>query len=133
MSFQIAVMKVLSSYPAGTACLTDLKRDLAILVSSGPDWDQRMKRLAGRAPSLDAFSQGYIKRDATGWAITSAGRDLLEALERPIPDTVTSERTPVFSAFQPPVPLAFTVKIVGRRDRKHSLRRRRRVEARLSA
>ena len=84
VNFQIAAMKVLSSYPEGAAYLFDLKRDRAILATSGPGWTQRMKRMAARAPALDAFSQGYIVRHATGWSITAAGRAFLDALERPL-------------------------------------------------
>jgi hypothetical protein len=123
VSFQIATMKVLSSYPTGKASLADLKRDLAILTTSGADWTQRMKRLAARAPDLDAFSRGFIERDATGWSITAAGRAFLDALERPVPDARPAPS--VIEATDPkpsrPAPTAF--QIIGRRDRKMSRRR----------
>ncbi|MGY3495021.1 hypothetical protein ACVW1B_004440 [Bradyrhizobium sp. USDA 4502] len=46
------------SYPGGVAALVDLKRDMAILVTSGSDWGERTKRLAARVPNLSIFSQG---------------------------------------------------------------------------
>lgn len=134
MSVQIAAMKVLSSYPAGAASLADLKRDLAILATSGSDWSQRMKRLAGRAPSLDAFSQGYIIRDATGWSITISGREFLDALERPLPEIAVIEPILfVAASFAVPLPMALPMKIVGRKDRKFWRRRLQRNVARMSA
>src|SRR3954470_14880789 len=36
-----------------------LNRYLAILICSGKDWSQRMRRLAARAPELNIFSSGY--------------------------------------------------------------------------
>ena len=132
VSLQIASLKVLSSYPDGKASLADLRRDLVILSSSGPDWSARMKRLAARAPDLDAFSQGYIERDDAGWSITEAGRVFLDALERPLPETAVVE--PVVDVIPPlaiPAPAPPAFKIVGRRDRKG--RRRQRSAARLTA
>ncbi len=129
MSFQIASLKILSSYPGGRASLADLKRDLAILTTSGPDWTQRMKRLAARAPDLDAFSQRFIERDEAGWSITAAGRAFLNDLEttlletaaiKPVVDTVPEQSPFVLPA----------LKIVRRRERK--LQRRKRL-FRLSA
>lgn len=37
--------------------VAELKRDLAILNSSGPEWTQRMRRLAARVADLDVFGQ----------------------------------------------------------------------------
>jgi hypothetical protein len=81
--FQLAIMKMLSSYRGGKASIAELKRDLAIVATSGPDWTNRMKRLAARAPDLDAFSQGFLDRDGYGWWITPSGRAFLEELEKP--------------------------------------------------
>jgi hypothetical protein len=131
VSFQIASLKILSSYPAGKASLADLKRDLAILTTSGPDWAARMKRLAALAPDLDAFSQGFIERDNEGWSITAAGRAFLEALERPLPETDAIEPVVDVSTTEEVAPIPPALKIVGRRDRKP--RRRRANLARLSA
>jgi hypothetical protein len=81
VSFQITVLKVLAGHPGGRASIADLKRAVAILMCSGPDWTNRTKRLQARAPGLDIFSQAYVSRDATGWSISDAGRALLDSLE----------------------------------------------------
>ncbi len=81
MSIQVAILKVLASHGSGRATLGSLKRDVAILAASGPDWNARLKRLAQRAPAIDIFGSGYVLRDDEGWEITAAGRDFLRALE----------------------------------------------------
>jgi hypothetical protein len=50
VTFQLTILKVLNGQPDGRASLVDLKRYVAILISSGLDWTARMKRLAARAP-----------------------------------------------------------------------------------
>ena len=92
MSFQITVLKVLAGQPEGRAPLRDLTRAVAILISSGSDWTDRMKRLAARAPGLDIFSQSFVRRDDAGWEITDAGRAFLASIERP--NTVTADVAP---------------------------------------
>jgi hypothetical protein len=37
MSFQITILKVLAGHPGGRASLADLKRAMAILITSGSD------------------------------------------------------------------------------------------------
>src|SRR5258705_240845 len=49
MSFQITILKVLAGHPEGRALLPDLKRAMAILITSRSDWTDRMTRLAARA------------------------------------------------------------------------------------
>lgn len=83
MSFQVTVLKVLAGHPDGRLSVDDLKRAVAILICSGPDWTDRTKRLLARAPGLDIFSQSLVIRDAQGWQITEAGRALLAAIEKP--------------------------------------------------
>jgi hypothetical protein len=82
VSLQVAILKVLSSYPNGCAGVAALTADLAILGSSGSDWNDRMKRLASRAPQLDIFSQRLVLRDGLGWQLTETGRQFLLALEK---------------------------------------------------
>ncbi|MGY4445375.1 hypothetical protein ACVWZR_000032 [Bradyrhizobium sp. i1.3.1] len=67
MNFQVTVLKILVSYPDGFAAMADLKRDMAILATSGPDWSDRTKRLAARVPDLDIFSQNLVERENGGW------------------------------------------------------------------
>ena len=75
---QVTVLKVLVSYPDGFAAMADLKRDMAILATSGPDWAERTKRLAVRVPGLDIFSQRLIERINGGRRVTDKGRAVLE-------------------------------------------------------
>ena len=81
MNFQISVLKILASYPDGCATIAELKRDMAILATSGREWSERTKRLASLIPDLDIFSQGLVRRKRTGWQITEKGRDAMERLE----------------------------------------------------
>ncbi|WP_245477561.1 hypothetical protein [Bradyrhizobium guangxiense] len=77
----MTVLKILVSYPDGFAVMADLKRDMAILATSGRDWAERTKRLAARVPELDIFSQGMVERLNGGWRITEKGRSVLEFME----------------------------------------------------
>ncbi|MHC2621345.1 hypothetical protein ACVIW2_003377 [Bradyrhizobium huanghuaihaiense] len=81
MNFQVTVLKILVSYPDGFAVMEDLKRDMAILATSGRDWADRTRRLAARVPDLDIFSQGLVDRESGGWKITAKGRAVLEFME----------------------------------------------------
>jgi len=104
VSFQITVLKVLAGHPGGRASLADLRRAVAILISSGPDWTSRTKRLAARAPDLDIFSQSLVLRDNDGWEITPAGLAFLAVIESPLPSTSGSE--PPSEAIATPPPIA---------------------------
>ena len=73
MNFQVTVLKILVSYPDGFAVMEDLKRDMAILVTSGRDWADRTKRLAAQVPALDIFSQGLVERISGGWKMRRTG------------------------------------------------------------
>ena len=84
MSFQITILKVLAGHPDGRAAIAELTRYVSVLMSSGPDWFNRMRGLAARAPKLDIFSDGFVLRDDTGWSITVSGRQFLAALEAPM-------------------------------------------------
>jgi hypothetical protein len=81
VSLQIAILKVLVSHPEGRATIAALNSDLCILNTSGPDWSDRLRRLAARAPGLDIFSQRLVLRDSSGWQITPEGRAFLDRLE----------------------------------------------------
>jgi hypothetical protein len=85
VNFQVTVLKILVSYPDGFAVLADLKRDMAILATSGREWADRTRRLAARVPDLDLFSQGLVERLNGGWRITDVGRAVLDFMEaRPV-------------------------------------------------
>jgi hypothetical protein len=79
---KVTVLKILASYPDGFASLEDLKRDMAILATSGKEWSELTKRLAARVPDLEIFSQGLVERLEAGWRITQRGRSVLEMMER---------------------------------------------------
>ncbi|WP_049823942.1 hypothetical protein [Bradyrhizobium sp. WSM2254] len=126
MNFQVTVLKILVSYPDGFAVMADLKRDMAILATSGRDWAERTKRLAARVPDLDIFSQGLVERLNGGWRITDKGRSVLEIMEArsaAVPATeppsirATSDSTPAATPAVSPV-------ATGRRKRDRKRRRR---------
>jgi hypothetical protein len=52
VSFQITILKVLAGHPDGRASVTELTRYVSVLMSSGSDWTDRMRRFAARAPKL---------------------------------------------------------------------------------
>ena len=74
-------MRILSSYPYRLATLADLKRDLAILATSGQDWATRSRKLAAVFPSLDIFKLGFVERYSFGWRLTKEGQIALEMME----------------------------------------------------
>ena len=91
VSIQVAILKVLASHGSGRAMLASLKRDIAILAASGPDWNARIKRLASRVPVIDIFGNGHVLRDDEGWQITPSGREFLRALEAVTQDNRAAE------------------------------------------
>jgi hypothetical protein len=93
VSFQITVLKVLAGHPDGRASVAELTRYVSVLMSSGSDWTDRMRRLAARAPKLDIFSDALVLRDNNGWQITDKGRELLASLEAPIPAAQDQEQS----------------------------------------
>jgi hypothetical protein len=64
---------------------------MAILATSGPEWNARMRRLAGRAQAIDIFASSYVLCDHDGWQITAEGRDFLRALESVTQDNRLAE------------------------------------------
>ncbi|MDA9392465.1 hypothetical protein WN73_18125 [Bradyrhizobium sp. CCBAU 45394] len=135
MNFQVTVLKILVSYPDGFAVMADLKRDMAILATSGREWAERTKRLAARVPDLDIFSHGLVERLNGGWRITDKGRTVLEIMEarsaavpatEPPPIRVTSDSTLAATPAASPV-------ATGRRKRNRKRCRRDLVAARARA
>jgi hypothetical protein len=99
VSFQVTILKVLAGQPEGCLSLADLRNNVAILISSGPDWTDRTKRIAARTPGLGIFSQHMVLRSPAGWRITDAGRAFLAECE-----------VPISSNSQEPVPEAVEIK-----------------------
>lgn len=103
VSFQLSTLKILAGQPDGRASIEVVKQHLAIFYTVGPEWTDRMKRLADRAPGLDIFSQKLVVREPGEWILTEAGRLFLEALERrdPVPEPVADERLDLGATQQP--------------------------------
>jgi len=121
VSFQLTILKVLVGHPDGRASLADLRRAVAILMSSGPDWTERMKRLALRVPDLDIFGSKLVSRDNAGWQITEAGREFLLSLETK-PSAVRPPEPPTEVM---PTPAAPPLLFVGPKRRRRQRRARR--------
>jgi hypothetical protein len=102
VSLQVAILKVLASYPDGRATLAEMKADLAILAGAGPEWNARLKRLSDRIPGLDIFGKGLVLRDASGWVLTSAGRDALLLMEQQAASEPEGVLTPFVPGRSPP-------------------------------
>ncbi|TYL84334.1 hypothetical protein [Bradyrhizobium cytisi] len=139
MNFQVTVLKILVSYPDGFAPMADLKRDMAILATSGRDWAERTKRLAARVPDLDIFSQALVERLNGGWRITENGRAVLEFMEaRPVaPEPILAPRveeaTAAMVAATQVLPLRQAVDRAKRRRERRERRREARERARANA
>ncbi|QDM34402.1 hypothetical protein FNL55_25900 [Tardiphaga sp. vice352] len=67
---QVAILKVLASYPNGRATVAAMNTDLAILAGAGSPRGNFLKRLAAVAPDLDS---GMVIQDSHGWHSTPAG------------------------------------------------------------
>ena len=119
MNFQVTVLKVLVSYPDGFAVMADLKRDMAILATSGRDWAERTMRLAARVPDLDIFSQALVERVNGGWRITGKGRTVPDFMEsRPsAPQAERNDASIERPAATEPAPRPLTSTRAARRQR----------------
>ena len=94
VSFQITILKVLAGQTDGRASVAELTRYVSMLMSSGSDWTERMRRLAARAPKLEIFADAFVVRDDRGWCITDTGRLFLASLEAPTPAYVEENEQP---------------------------------------
>ncbi|MHC2332940.1 hypothetical protein [Bradyrhizobium sp. USDA 4454] len=132
MSFQLTVLKVLAGQPTGRASVVEIRHAVEILMNSGKDWTDRMRRLAQHAPDLNIFSAKFVLRDAAGWEITQDGRQFLAALET----AVAARRSPLQSVGVPPInepapqPVAETAKRLDPPRTRHQRSRRRRGKGR---
>jgi hypothetical protein len=130
VNFHVTVLKILVSYPDGFADMEDLKRDMAMLATSGRDWTERTRRLGGRMPGLDIFSQGLIDRTNGGWRITAKGRAVLGLMEaRPDQAPIATQQPPS----EPELAPAISRHIPADRGRGRLAARRRRRNARKQA
>jgi hypothetical protein len=100
VNFQASILKVLASYPNGLATLSDIKRDLAFLATSGSDWASYSRRLGATVPSLDIFSLGFVQRYSFGWRLTAKGAAALEMMEHRarVPVTNVEAEAPILVA-----------------------------------
>ncbi|MCK1303798.1 hypothetical protein IVB33_17235 [Bradyrhizobium sp. 24] len=105
MNFQVSILKVLASYPNGLASLSDIKRDLAFLATSGSDWAKYSKRLGATFPSLDVFSLGFVQRYSFGWRLAAKGAIALEMMEE------SARATMAFIESTPDAPALETVPV----------------------
>ena len=94
VSIQVTILKVLASHDSGRATTASLKRDVAILATSGPEWNARMRRLAARVGTIDILASGHVLWDGDGWQITAEGQDFLRALEAVTQDNRPAEAGP---------------------------------------
>jgi hypothetical protein len=139
VNFQVTVLKILVSYPDGFAVMEDLKRDMAILATSGRDWADRTKRLAAQVPGLDIFSQGLVERISRGWKITAKGRAVLEFMEArpeasaPAQQAAADEALKLVSETAPVPPLRQPADRAKRRRERRQRRREARERARANA
>jgi hypothetical protein len=129
MSFQITILKVLAGQREGRLPLAELRRDVAILISSGRDWMDRTKRIAARAPGLDIFSEAFVVRDIAGWQITAAGRALLMSIEAPA--SSVQDPAEIAEAASLPPSSEPSVPVIGVNQRRS--RRRRRSDRKVAA
>jgi hypothetical protein len=131
LSFQITILKVLAGHPGGRASLEEVRYAVSFLISSGPDWTNRMKRLASLAPKLDIFSSSFVMRDNECWQITEAGRQFLILLEA-TPVSLASENQPALVVAVTPSQAPPSMRLVGikkRRPRRSRVDRNRRSAA----
>nr|WP_202557247.1 hypothetical protein [Bradyrhizobium japonicum] len=111
--------------------MAELKRDMAILATSGRDWAERTKRLAARVPALDIFSQGLVERLNGGWRITEEGRAVLKLMEARPAEMRTESAVP--PAEPPAAKQASSLLAARRSGRSQRLQRRRAARKRARA
>ena len=127
VSFQLTILKVLAGHPGGHLSVPELRRAVAILMTSGCDWSDRMKRLVSFVPDLDIFGSKFVSRDDGGWQITEAGRSFLLSLEeRPSAEPALERSDETLPELAPVSPLFVEPK---RRRRQHRRARRAAVRA----
>jgi hypothetical protein len=125
LSFQITILKVLAGHPDGSASLSAVTQAVSLLMSSGPDWMNRTKRLAALVPELDIFSRSFVVRNDSGWQITDSGLRFLALLDAGvIPSRPCAPQTSEIVVAPPQSP-SVPLRLIGLKRRKS---RRNRVD-----
>jgi len=125
VNFQVTVLKILASHPDGWASMAELKRDMAILVTSGREWSERTTRLASGFSDLSIFAQGMVVRIDGGWRITEEGRRALSLMERLAARAATAVLVQDRTAILLPLDAADRSSLAVRNQRRQMRRRRR--------
>lgn len=111
--------------------MTDLKRDMAILATSGRERAERTKRMGARVPNLDIFSQRLVTREIGGrGSRNTAGAVLASVKAKAVPD-VSQEPAERIHEPLPPL-LQLLERANGRREhreRRGAARKRARANA----
>jgi hypothetical protein len=130
LSFQITILKVLAGHPDGRASLSEVTHAVSVLMSSGPDWTNRMKRLASVVPELDIFRLSFVVVEDRGWQVTESGLRFLTLLEAGVvPRGSIVPQTPQIVAVLPkPTPMRL-IGLKKRRSRRNRVDRNRRSAA----
>lgn len=129
MSFAVSILKILAGQPEGRAPVARIKEYLEIFYTSGPEWTERTKAMAARAPGLDIFTQGLVVRENGEWRITAEGVAALAAMESPPSETMVlpeEDAAPIDAAFLP-LPPARQERRSKRAARRKRARERRRA------
>jgi hypothetical protein len=102
MSVQLGILYVLSSHPEGTASIASINADVRVL--SGHDWSRKLRELARRTGPINLFKDGLVVREAGGWRITAAGRDLLASLKANATEETSVPALRLVSSLETPAP-----------------------------
>jgi hypothetical protein len=79
MSIQLGILHILASHPDGAVSIASINADVRML--SGPAWGRKLREFARRSGPINLFADGLVTREAGGWRITTAGRDLIASLD----------------------------------------------------
>jgi hypothetical protein len=123
LSLQLTILKVLAGHEKGRASQYELRHAVSILLSSGSDWTNRMKRLALSVPDLDIFGREFVLRDDQGWWITDNGMRFLALLGAGVVPARADAPQLNQSVADVPKPIAAPIKLIG--IKKHRPRRNR--------
>jgi hypothetical protein len=132
LSFQLTILKVLAGHEKGRASQYELRHAVSILLSSGSDWTNRMKRLASLVPDLDIFGREFVVRDEQGWRITDNGLSFLALLEAGVVAARSDAPQIDQLVADLPRPMAIPTRLIGikkRRPRRNRVDRNRRSAA----